>query len=124
MGGLTPLERAALRATFAEAGRLADGLDRLVDADVLTRENTGGGFFTTLAVPMPPRFQSLHLGEYVWVAVEGLDYGLGIILHLYEERLALLEGYAVGPEDTSPINFENVRFAVLSEPGALPADFG
>ena len=124
MAGLTPLERAALQATFAEAGRLAEGLDRLLDAEVLSRENTGGGFFTTLAVPLPARRESLHLGEHVWVAVEGLDYGLGIILHLYDARLPLLEGYAVAPENTSPVNFEDVRFALVSEPGSMPADFG
>lgn len=123
MAGLTPLERAALSATFAEAGRLAEGLDRLLDAEVLTRENTGGGFFTTLAVPLPSRGESLHLGD-VWVAVKGLDYGLGIILHLYDERLPLLEGYAVAPEDTSPINFEDVRFAIVGEPSSMPTDFG
>ena len=124
MGGLTSLERAALCAVFAEAGRLAEGLDSLLDADVLMRENTGGGFFTTLAVHVPLRGESLHLGEHVWVAVEGLDLGLGIILHLYDKRLPLLEGYAIVPEDTSPINLEDVRFAVINEPGAMPADFG
>ena len=48
MAGLTQLERTALQAIFAEAGNLARGLDRLLDAEVLSRENTGGGFFTTL----------------------------------------------------------------------------
>ncbi|AMU96482.1 MAG: hypothetical protein KAF42_06085 [Sphingopyxis terrae] len=124
MAGLTQLERTALQAIFAEAGNLARGLDRLLDAEVLSRENTGGGFFTTLAAPIAPRRESLHLGEHVWVAVEGLDFGLGIILHLHEQRLPFIEGYAVALEDTLQVNFAEVRFAMVSEPGAMPADFG
>ena len=55
----------------------------------------------------------------VWLSVERLDYGLGIILHLEGDGIAVLEGYAVGLEDTSKIDFERARFAVTNEPGPL-----
>ena len=59
-------------------------------------------------------------GENVWISIDGLEYGLGMILHVKDCRANLLEGYAVGAEDTSAINFETVRFAIASEPGRLP----
>lgn len=40
-----------------------------------------------------------------------------MILHLYEDEQPLLEGHAVGIEDTSPIDFEQVRFTIIPEPG-------
>jgi len=55
----------------------------------------------------------------VWLSVERLNYGLGIILHLKGDGIALLEGYAVGLEDTSNIDFERVRFEITNKPGPL-----
>lgn len=116
MAGLTTLERVALCAILAESAWLEGELDRLVNAEVLKRENLGGGFFTTLAVPHPRPGESLHLGENVYMRVDGLEAGLGMILHLYDGRMPLLEGYAVGIEDTSQIDFERVGFALADGP--------
>ena len=62
------------------------------------------------------------MGENVWIAVKGMSHGLGMILHLWKDKLPLLEGYAVAPENTLPIDFEQVAFAIVAEPGHLPAN--
>jgi hypothetical protein len=117
MAGLTFLEREAIKAILAEAGELAEAdREELLGAAALSRENSGGGFFTELAFPTKANGTSRHLGENVWISIEGLKHGLGMILHLEMGRPPLLEGYAVGGEDTSKIDFEQVRFAVSAWP--------
>lgn len=45
------MEVAALRAIFLETPELAPALERQLEASVVTdRENSGGGFFTTIKV--------------------------------------------------------------------------
>ncbi|MBD3762237.1 hypothetical protein [Rhizorhabdus sp.] len=125
MDSFTPLERTALNAIFAAAGERGPILERqLLSAKVASRENTGGGFFANLQVdpdaePLDLKISSL--GKNIWLGIEGLEYGLGAILHCKGGRANLLEGYAVGPEDTSPIDFVHVRFAIIPEPGPLPS---
>lgn len=96
---------------------------RLLDTCALSRVNTGGGFFTDLKVVSGAKSldrKMAPLGQDVWISIDGLQYGLGMILHLKDGDAILLEGYAVGPEDTSVIDFEHVRFAIAEEPGPLP----
>ena len=127
MTELTPLERTALNAILDELGEDRTAIEeQLFHASVLSRENTGGGFFTELSLPgqLPADFQNKHLGQNVWIAVEGMGHGLGMILHLRREEVPLLEGYAVAAENTRLINFEQGRFAPVREPGPLPAYFG
>lgn len=62
------------------------------------------------------------LGLNVYIGVYGLQYGLGMILHLKDGYANLLEGYSVGGEDTSAIDFAQVRFALIAEPGQLPTN--
>lgn len=123
MPELTPLERTALDAILDElAGDRAMIEQQLAKVSVLSRENTGGGFFTDLEVASDAKVfdrKTAPFGKNVWISVDGLEHGLGMILHTKEGRVDLLEGYAVGPEDTSQIDFEHVRFAVAGEPGPL-----
>ena len=52
MSEFTKLEEAALRSIFSETPELAAIFERqLKNARVTKRENTGGGFFTTISVP-------------------------------------------------------------------------
>ncbi|MBD8678079.1 hypothetical protein [Sphingomonas sp. CFBP 13720] len=126
MNALTTLERTALDAIFAELVTTRTGIEQqLAHAEVLSRENTGGGFFTALAVPdsqerLDRKVETL--GENVWLGIEGLEYGLGMLLHFKDGHANLLEGYAVGGEDTSATDFANVGFALIKTPGRLPAD--
>jgi hypothetical protein len=123
MTSFTLLEQTALDAILAEMveGRAAIE-HQLLHTKVVARENTGGGFFSVLQVD--PSVQSIcakvpPLGTNVWLAVDGLEFGLGAILHFKIGRASLLEGYAVGPEDTASIDFAKVLFAIIKEPGSF-----
>ena len=120
----TPLERAALDAILAETGDHRAAVEcQLLRATVRARENTGGGFFVHLNVPDEVELLNLKsapLGEDVWIGVDGMEYGLGAILHCKHGCVSLLEGYAVGPEDTSSIDFGHVSYAIIKAPGRFP----
>lgn len=128
MAEFTPLERAAIDAILDEMAKDRAILEQqLRYASVLSRKNTGGGFFTELKIASDGKELARNtepLGQNVWVSVDGLEYGLGMILHLEDGMASLIEGYAVGPEDTSVINFEDVRFALAKEPGPFPPSSG
>lgn len=127
MTDLSSLERAALKAVLDEPCEGCTDIEKqLLGATILSRENTGRGFFTELALPneIPAHAQGQVLGKNVWFGVEGMSHGLGMILHLSHGKTPLLEGYAIGPEDTSRIDFERVRFALIEEPGPISANGG
>ena len=118
-----PLELAALEAIGTESAEWAAIVDQLsIHGKVRSRDNTGGGIFVEIE-PGQGGIEIVRKREAsqkdVWLSVEGLDYGLGAILHLKGDGIALLEGYAVGPEDTSKIDFELACFAVSNQPGPL-----
>ena len=119
MPALTSLEAAAIRAIMDEASEWSDTLARQLQlVQVLSRENTGGGFFTDLRVPedAPGIHGPSYFGQNVHAAIRGLSHGIGLILFLRDGRMDLLEGYAVAGEDTSPIDFEHVDFRITDEP--------
>jgi len=119
MSSFTKLEEAALDAIFAETPKLAPILEQQFGkAAVTNRENTGGGFFTTIEVrEEAPRVNSPRvLGYETYARVEGLTYGLGFILFMENGRLHLLEGYAVGPESTALLNLEDLTFTIRKTP--------
>jgi hypothetical protein len=126
MTSFTALEKTALEAILAELseGRAAVQ-HQLLHTKVVARENTGGGFFSDLEVD--PGVHGLStktasLGDKIWIGVDGLEYGLGAILHFKNGRANLLEGYAIGPEDTASIDFAQVPFAIINEPGPFPCE--
>jgi len=126
MTAFTPLEQIALAAILDEAVEQRAVVEQqLSRSSVHSRENTGGGFFAELVTnasanrldhPVEP------LGLNVYIGVYGLQYGLGMILHSKDGYVNLLEGYSVGGEDTSAIDFAQVRFALIGEPGPLPTN--
>lgn len=126
MDSFTPLERTALDAILDE---MAEGRStaesQLLHTKIRSRENTGGGFFVTLQGDDQVERLDTHtapLGQNVWLGIAGLEYGIGAILHCKDGQVSLLEGYAVGPEDTSFIDFSNVPFALIEKPGPLYAN--
>ena len=119
MSSFTKLEEAALHAIFAETPELTPVLEQQFGVAATTnRENTGGGFFTTITVPEnAPRVSSSRvLGFETYARVEGLTHGLGFVLFMEHGRLHLLEGYAVGPESTAALNLENLTFSIRKTP--------
>ena len=119
-----PLEFAALGAIGTESDEWAAIVDQLsIHGSVRSRHNTGGGFFVEIETGSGDTetvWKNQASQKDVWFSVERLDYGLGIILHLKDDGIALLEGYAVGPEGTSGIDFARARFEVTDQPGPLP----
>lgn len=120
MTDLAPLEQSALKAIFATSGFPIHAADEYIGSvTVLSRENTGGGFFTYLkAVNRIPDLSGYLPSscDNVWISVEGMSYGLGMILNFKKHDCHWLEGYAVAPEDTRLVDFTHMAFAIAPEP--------
>ncbi len=111
----TELELAVLRSIFSETPELASDLERqLAAATVVERENSGGGFFTTIRVPDdPPRVNSPKvLGYETHAHISGMEYGLGFVLFMKDGALHMLEGYALAGS-TSALDLTNLLFEVF-----------
>jgi hypothetical protein len=119
MTEFTELEVAALRAIFLETPELALPLERQLDASVVAdRENSGGGFFTTItvaddapAVNSPP-----VLGYATQARICGLEHGFGFVLFIKGGRLHMLEGFAWGPESTHDLDLAALQFEIYNQP--------
>ena len=111
----TPLERAVLRAICEAHPVDRAALDRqLSTATVLSRENTGAGFYTRLAIERsfgtPIGGERLRRGPEV--RIDGLEHGMGFILWLKEGYADCLEGYCY-EESTTKIALEQSGFEIL-----------
>ena len=118
MAAFTELELAVLRSIFSETPDLTEGLEQqLASAQVTVRENSGGGFFTDIAVPddVPAVSSSKVLGYETHARVDGLEHGVGFVLFMENGRLHLLEGYAHGPENTAPLDLESLKFEIYKQ---------
>lgn len=119
MTTFSELELAALHSIFSETPELALGLERqLAVATVTERENSGGGFFTTIAVAdeVPTVSSPRVLGYETQARVAGLEHGLGFVLFMEHGRLHLLEGFAWGPESTAALDLTALKFEVYKQP--------
>lgn len=119
MTAFADLEVAALRAIFMETPELAPALERQLEASIVTkRENSGGGFFTTIAVAddAPTVSCSSVLGYATQARVRGLEHDLGFVLFIKAGRLHMLEGFAWGPESTHGIDLMALRFEIYNQP--------
>jgi len=109
------LEIAVLHAILAETPEWRTGLEQQLNgATVLSRQNTGVGFFTLIVVPAQASRVGCPnaLGHDVHAQVPGLTYGLGFVLFLKDGRLRMLEGYAVDTDSTAGLHLENMTFEV------------
>lgn len=119
MTDLTEIETAALQAIFAETPAMASALQRQLEyAKVKSRENTGGGFLTYMAVAEDaPRLECSNvLGYDTHARIEGLEYGLGFVLFMKHGHLQLLEGFAWGPQSTASLDLTSLSFEIFNEP--------
>jgi hypothetical protein len=115
----TKLEEAALHAIFAETADLAPALEEQLRHAALTdRENTSGGFFTTISVPEDAaRVKGPKVPGYETSArFEGLADGLGFVLFLKAGRLHLLEGFAWSPESAAALDLDELDFTIERKP--------
>ena len=80
---------------------------------VLSRENTGAGFYTrfdigiAVACPLPDL-----RGLSVEAEVEGLNSGMGFILWVKEGRIDYLEGYTFG-DSTEDLDLTAIKFRLI-----------
>lgn len=113
--GLTPLERAVLR-SLCEAHPIDQAAleGQLSTAIVLSRENTGVGFYTRLSIERsagaPIGGERLRNGPAA--KIDGLKHGMGFILWLEEGYADCLEGYCY-EESTTAIVLERAGFEIL-----------
>jgi len=119
MATFTALEQAALRSIFSEMPELAMLLEQQFESATVTdRENSGAGFFTTIAVTDDaPIVESARvLGEETQARVVGLEHGLGFNLFMESGRMGLLEGFTWGDESTSLLDLASVDFEIHKAP--------
>jgi hypothetical protein len=111
---LTPLEDAVMRLLLAGDDPTRVTLRRQLEvATVVSRELTGVGFFTNLAVPDSLRlqFDTLVL-EGVGTSIGGLANAAGFILFIANGVIECLEGFSYG--EGWPLEVES--FTVYAEP--------
>jgi len=119
MTEFTDLEVAALRAIFLETPELAPALERQLEASVVTeRENSGGGFFTTMRVAddAPAVNSPSVLGYATQARIGGLEHGFGFVLFIKGGRLHMLEGFAFAPENTHDLDLAALQFEIYNQP--------
>lgn len=111
------LEREALEALCFYWKDQYPALTKQVEAArCIQRVNSGGGFLTELHVDQQviPRLTGPSPINGHFVRVDGLEYDIGLILFFEDGYLNRLEGYSVGCEDTSKIDFSHVCFGKIA----------
>lgn len=118
MSEFTDLETAALRAIFLETPELAPALERQLEMAVVTeRQNSGGGFFTTVKVAedAPSVNSPTVLGYATHAHISGLKHDFGFVLFMENGRLNTLEGYAY-EESTRDLDLTALKFEIYNQP--------
>jgi len=115
---LTPLERAVLRAICESHVADRAVLEvQLSSASVLSRENTGAGFYTRLSIEHPSGTavggERLRRGPFA--RIEGLERGMGFILWLHDGVADCLEGFSFD-ESTTRIALYHATFEIVPAP--------
>jgi len=111
----TALERAVLAAICdMNSGDRAALEAQLSTATLLSRENTGAGFYARFVVD---RALSTAIGDMrsrngQEAKIDGLEHGMGFILWLEEGYADCLEGYSYA-ESTTGIVLEAIGFEIL-----------
>jgi hypothetical protein len=111
----TPLERAVLAAICGMYPEDRAALEaQLSTASLLSRENTGAGFYTRFAVDRASataiRGKRLRSGPEA--KIDGLKNGMGFILWLKEGFADCLEGYSYAESTTCAV-LEGTNFEIL-----------
>ena len=119
MTNLSELEWAALQCVAANYPDLEPDVGAVFrSCTAAKRQNTGGGFFTDLvttsSICLPSELRS-PMGD-AWLSIKVMRFGICCLVFLTSGRPTLLEGYSVGGEDTSGIDFGSVVFKVRDAP--------
>jgi hypothetical protein len=111
----TPLERAVLAAICDMHATDRSALEsQLSTATLLSRENTGAGFFTRFEVDRvsSAAIGGMRLRDAPAAKIAGLEHGMGFILWLKEGYADCLEGYSYA-ESTTGLALDSITFEIV-----------
>ena len=84
-------------------------------ASVVSRENSGGGFFVDLKVDRAkaePVVVASPIG-YVFARISGFKHPMEFLVFVKDSYATLLEGYCQGDDETSSVDFATVEFTLF-----------
>jgi len=111
----TPLEQAVLRAICEMHPMDRAVLEgQLSTAMILSRENTGAGFYTRFSIERRSgtAIEGERLRHGPVARIDGLEHGMGFILWINEGYADCLEGYCY-EESTTSLALEQAGFEIL-----------
>jgi hypothetical protein len=114
----TPLELAVIEAICEKHPDDRSSIEaQLASTKVISRENTGAGFYTDFEVQRSSiipiasaRSKDLRYGPQA--KIESINHGMGFILWLSDGYLDCLEGYTYD-DDTTALDLINLRFEIV-----------
>lgn len=112
---LTNLEKAVLRqicGQYPAQGAILEA--QIASATVLSRENSGAGFFTNMAVDRSkaPALAGEGVLGNVWVQIDDFNQPMIFLLFLEDGYADCLEGATVD-DNTEGVDFAAVTFSIL-----------
>lgn len=122
---LTALERSVIAALLLREHPVTEALRRQADrCRVASREFTGVGFFTALAVhpdasPAPVKSGRMTLGD-VTATIDGLSHGAGFVLWIEDGVLQELEGFSCDEPWPEEIHGFDVQAGGVEHHGTRP----
>lgn len=115
----TKLEIETLARLEASFGDVVPGLAaQLTNAKPVSRENTGTGFFTDIAVDrsaVPPMTEAPSPLDGPEVRVGKMSSALGLLLFIKNGYISLLEGYSIAAESTASTDLVSEPFEFLTD---------
>jgi hypothetical protein len=110
---LNELEKAVLVQMLRQASgnQLPLLREQIEGASVVSRKNTGAGFFTELRVKQVSKPIEAKVIQDVWADIEGFDQPMPFLLFLRDGVIHKLEGATID-DSTIDIDFSNVRFVI------------
>jgi hypothetical protein len=113
MSSLNELEKAVLAEMVPHAAADQSSLEeQLSGASVLSRNNTGAGFYTKLRTKKRTRPVEAKVIGSVFADIKGLNHPMTFILFIRNGMVDTLEGAATD-DTTIGIDFSNVQFEII-----------
>ena len=113
MPALNELEKAVLEQMLRQtSGNLLPLLKEQIEGvSVVSRKNTGAGFFTELKAKQISKPIEANVIQDVCADIEGFDQSMLFLLFLHDGVIHTLEGATID-DSTVDVDFSNVRFVI------------